>query len=201
MNTHVAQDNSDAQYRSFRNNLPPLLIGALAFLFSKFLRVHYAVNPTQIGNLYPIPFNVGCSVVMILALHGTSALKVLAIVSANYVIAKACRGSRAGPALTWMFNAAVLFLNERYHGYRFGDILPGLEYLVRLSFFSCCVYVTHDSQDTIQGAYPRWHVSFNITMLRLVSFSMDYYWACQPQSLGDVGGLLPYPCKFKIDEP
>lgn len=156
-------DNSDAQYRSFRNNLPPLLIGAFAFLLSKFLRVHYAtVNPGN--NLYLIPFNVGCSLVMILALHGTSALKVLAIVSANYGIAKTCRGSRAGPALTWMFNAAVLFLNERYGGYRFGDIIPGLEYL-----------------DTIQGAYPRWHVSFNITMLRLVSFSMDHYWACQPQ--------------------
>ncbi|EDR04007.1 uncharacterized protein LACBIDRAFT_191382 [Laccaria bicolor S238N-H82] len=155
-------DNSDAQYRSFRNNLPPLLIGALAFLLSKFLRVHYAtVNPGN--NLYLIPFNVGCSLVMILALHGTSALKVLAIVSANYGIAKMCRGSRAGPALTWMFNAAVLFLNERYGGYRFGDMIPGLEYL-----------------DTIQGAYPRWHVSFNITMLRLVSFSMDHYWACQP---------------------
>ena len=89
------------------------------------------MNPTQIGNLYLIPFNVGCSVIMLLVLHGTSALKVLAILSANYAIAKACRGSKAGPALTWMFNAAVLFLNERYHGYRFGDIIPGLEYLVR----------------------------------------------------------------------
>jgi hypothetical protein len=28
------------------------------------------------------------------------------------------------------------------------------------------------------GVYPRWHVSFNITMLRLVSFNMDYFWAC-----------------------
>jgi len=64
----------------------------------------------------------------------------------------------------------VLFLNERYRGYRFGDVIPALGYL-----------------DTIQGAYPRWHVSFNITMLRLVSFSMDYYWACQPQTPEDTG--------------
>ena len=138
---------------------------------------------------------------MILVLHGTSALKVLAIVSANYAIAKACRGSRAGPALTWMFNAAVLFLNERYHGYRFGDILPGLEYLVRLSLKGLFGIFTRDYQDTVQGAYPRWHVSFNITMLRLVSFSMDYYWACQPQTPQDVGILCPTRCKFKIDEP
>ena len=34
-----------------------------------------------------------------------------------------------------MFNGAVLFLNERYHGYRFGDVFPGLEFLVRSLFF------------------------------------------------------------------
>ncbi len=34
------------------------------------------------------------------------------------------------------------------------------------------------SQDTVfQGAYPRWHIIFNITMLRLISFNMDYYWS------------------------
>lgn len=33
-------------------------------------------------------------------------------------------------------------------------------------------------QDLIKGAYPRWNISFNITMLRLLSFNMDYYWAC-----------------------
>jgi hypothetical protein len=79
---------------------------------------------------------------MILVLHGTSAVKVLALVSANYAITKACRGSKAGPALTWVFNAAVLFLNERYRGYRFGDVIPGLGYLVRLTlalFFCVCV--------------------------------------------------------------
>jgi len=34
-----------------------------------------------------------------------------------------------------------------------------------------------------RGVYPRWHVSFNITMLRLISFSMDHYWACNDSSL------------------
>ena len=31
------------------------------------------------------------------------------------------------------------------------------------------------------GFYPRWHVTFNITMLRLLSFNMDYHWACTRQ--------------------
>ena len=60
--------------------------------------------------------------------------------------------------------------------------------------------LTHESQDTIPGTYPRWHVSFNITMLRLISFSMDCYWACEPQPPEDVGNLLPYPLQWKVDE-
>ena len=45
------------------------------------------------------------------------------------------------------------------------------------------VDLTHESQDTIQGAYPHWQVSFNITMLRLVSFSMDFFFFVSNLSL------------------
>jgi hypothetical protein len=37
-------------------------------------------------------------------------------------------------------------------------------------------------KDNIKGVYPRWHISFNITMLRLVSYNLDYYWACNAPS-------------------
>ncbi len=43
-------------------------------------------------------------------------------------------------------------------------------------------------QDSIEGIYPRWHVGFNITMLRLISFNMDYYWACNRVGLTDASG-------------
>src|SRR6266404_9249984 len=42
-------------------------------------------------------------------------------------------------------------------------------------------------QDSWHGVYPRWHVSFNITMLRLVSFSIDHHWACSHTGTADVG--------------
>ena len=42
------------------------------------------------------------------------------------------------------------------------------------------------TQDAVPGIYPRWHVSFNITMLRLVSFNMDYYWAYNKAGPSDV---------------
>lgn len=86
------------------------------------------------SNLYLVPFLVMFSTVMLFALHGSSALKVFAIMSANYVLAKACGASKAGPVLTWVFNALVLFGNERYSGYRYGDFHPWLTAMVRSCF-------------------------------------------------------------------
>lgn len=34
-----------------------------------------------------------------------------------------------------------------------------------------------DDAEWAKGILPRWHINWNITMLRLVSFNMDYYWA------------------------
>ncbi len=68
---------------------------------------------------------------MLFTLHGSSAVKVFAILTANYALAKACGGSKAGPVLTWVFNALVLFSNERYTGYRYADLHPWLATLVR----------------------------------------------------------------------
>ena len=32
-------------------------------------------------------------------------------------------------------------------------------------------------QDSYDGLYPRWHISYNITMLRIISYNMDLHWA------------------------
>ncbi|KAJ7087379.1 MBOAT, membrane-bound O-acyltransferase family-domain-containing protein [Mycena crocata] len=155
-------DNSDAQYRGFRNNFIPLTLAAAAFLVAKWVRTRlHTAKLSSSDNMYLLRFNFGASVVMLVALHGTSALKIVPILTANYLIAKRCGASKAGPICSWIFNVVVLFLNDRYSGYKFGHMLPSLAFL-----------------DSFEGIYPRWHVSFNITMLRLVSFSMDYYWAC-----------------------
>ena len=51
------------------------------------------------------------------------------------------------------------------------------------------LYHSHALQDAYSGIYPRWHIGFNITMLRLISFNMDYYWAHKDQR-NDVGPSL-----------
>ncbi|KAI0788249.1 MBOAT-domain-containing protein [Fomes fomentarius] len=169
-------DNSDRQYRSFRGGLMPLVFLASAFLGSKYLYT-LATRKTRPlsdpNNVFLVPFLVGFSTIMLFALHGTSALKVYFIISCNYAIAKATGASRTGPLLTWTFNVLVLFGNEWNSGWHYASIHPTLA-----------------SMDAWAGIYPRWYISFNITMLRLVSFSMDYYWACNRVGLPDTSGLL-----------
>lgn len=67
---------------------------------------------------------------MLVALHGTSVIKMFIIFVLNYYIAKCFGGSMLNPLLTWIFNGAVLFANEIYEGYRFASLHPTLALLV-----------------------------------------------------------------------
>ena len=69
---------------------------------------------------------------MLFALHGTSAIKVIAILYANFLIAQTCKGSKAGPVLTWAFNGFILYWNEIHQGHKFGNFHPQLAFLVRV---------------------------------------------------------------------
>lgn len=72
-----------------------------------------------------VPFLLGFSLLMLAGLHGTSALKIFAILGANYGI-----GMLKVPALTWIFNAIVLFASNWYEGFRFGAVHGALASLV-----------------------------------------------------------------------
>ena len=129
---HVStQDNSDAQYRSFRTNLP-----ALAALMAGFFGLKYAYmrpilrDSSPANNLHRVPFYLIFSLIMLTILHGASVLKVLVILSANYALAKATGGTRFAVPVTWLFNAGVLLANEWYEGYAFADLHSGFAFLV-----------------------------------------------------------------------
>ncbi|KAG9004573.1 glycerol transporter [Tulasnella sp. JGI-2019a] len=165
-------DNSDRQYRSFRDNITALVLLSsshitLGALYSWFTRSIPSLRPNDASQ---VPFTAVFSLLMLIGLHGSSSIKIVIILAINYGIAKALKGSPAAPFATWCFNMVILFMNELHDGYKFAAIHPGLEIL-----------------DSMRGFYPRWNVSFNITMLRLVSFSMDYYWACRnPKNASDI---------------
>jgi len=107
------------------------------------------------------------SAIFLLALHGFSAFKVLLILYVNFTLATSLPKPYI-PTATWVFNIGVLFLNEIFGGYPYAS----------LARFMQSTNVGWGSWlDSYGGLVPRWEILFNITVLRLVSFNMDYYWS------------------------
>ncbi len=141
-----------------------------------------------------INFDVTFSILLLFALHGFSALKIGLILGMNFLIAKRLPRGLV-PAATWIFNIGVLFANEMSQGYKFVRIaelllpwtgtLPDAERNVAFS------HAWAHWLDSHGGLAPRWEVTFNITILRLISFNMDYYWSRSAggPNLLEVGGL------------
>lgn len=198
-------DNSDQQYASFRNNLPylflvvilhPLLRRAcdrvLAGADRKGVRSGSNGSTSPYGvqratadrrlNLR-VNFDVCFGFVFLVALHGFSVFKVLLILYVNFLLATRLKREYV-PAVTWTFNICILFANELARGYPYEAIAN--------TFFPWTNASTAEDGrvhnwgsvlDSYGGLIPRWEVLFNVTVLRLISFNLDYYW-----SLGRIGG-------------
>ncbi|TFK98165.1 MBOAT, membrane-bound O-acyltransferase family-domain-containing protein [Pterulicium gracile] len=158
-------DNSDAQYRGFRNNLWVLTIFVGSWISLKH-GIIYATSQTR-GTVDPIQRNLILAIISLFVLHGSSAIKVILLCAASCGLALV-KWERwwMRPMVVWTFNALVLWTNDRWDGYKYGDL--GGEAWAFL--------------DEWRGAYPRWDVSFNITTLRLIAFGMDYHWALASSS-------------------
>ncbi|KAJ6261088.1 hypothetical protein Dda_3753 [Drechslerella dactyloides] len=151
-------DNTDMQYKGFRDNVLILFVVVAAHTGLRKLCTNMLGNADlQTRTIFDNVF----AAIFLLALHGISYFKILALLATNYGILKAFGPSKATPFVTWGFNLMMLLLNEWKRGYMFGRIF-GPEYS----------YI--DSQ--FGGLMPRWEVHFNLTMLRVISFNMDYYW-------------------------
>ena len=193
-------DNSDSQYAGFRENLPYL---AFVMTIHPLLRVgyeavtHHTSSPTSSNRPKPnggalppetyhtaesrlkrrVNFDVSFAVLFLLALHGFSAFKILLIISLNYILAMRLPRSYV-PLATWVFNIGILFANELGKGYplsRVADLLllhappeASLEEERRANWGAVL--------DSYGGLIPRWEILFNFTVLRMISFNLDFYW-------------------------
>ncbi|KAI9673989.1 MAG: glycerol transporter [Caeruleum heppii] len=196
-------DNSDSQYASFRRNVPYMLL--LLFihpLVRRLYQYYYArssrarpgsprrpqspseprdrpVSLTQADARLEerASFDFIFALAFICALHGVSAVKILAILYANYSLATRLR-PEAVPTATWLFNIAVLFANELCRGYRFSAAAVMMQaWLGSTNGFAQPNANWGAYIDSYGGLIPRWEILFNITVLRLISFNIDYYWS------------------------
>ncbi|GIJ99073.1 glycerol transporter [Aspergillus viridinutans] len=180
-------DNSDAQFSNFRDNIPYLLILLVAHpllrrVYERYLlrsdvsSVSRNADPVATGDARldrRVRFDYYFALVFITALHGVSAIKVLVILYLNYKIAKSFPRKYI-PAATWIFNISALFSNELCAGYPLERVA---------TFFTAggegeaplVQWARHI--DGFGGIMPRWEILFNLTVLRLISFNMDYYWS------------------------
>ncbi|KAK2068271.1 hypothetical protein P8C59_002919 [Phyllachora maydis] len=183
-------DVSDDQYHSFRQNIPYM---ALLLVFHPLLRrVWNTTFPIPSGNDGaggPEPeianarlkqrtsYDFTFALLFLVVLHGLSAAKILAILYLNYVLAKRLCG-RPMPVATWVCNVALLFANELCDGYKFRDLAEFVAGTPADGIGDAGFLIGVASwMDGYGGLMPRWHILFNITILRLISFNLDYYWS------------------------
>lgn len=148
-------------------------------------------------------FDFGFALIYLVALHGVSAVKILVILYMNYQVAMTLPRKYVPPA-TWVFNIGILFANELCRGYKFGEMAaliaspPAQNNLVD-SGFSLVEWGRW--LDSYGGLMGRWEILFNITVLRLVSFNLDYYWSLDRRSYSpvEVSRALPTSLSRKTE--
>lgn len=144
-------DNSDSQYRFFRDNFP--LLAGLLFLHTVLKR-----GTIYLTKIDRIRFDFIFGLVFLFAAHGVNALRVLTHLLISFSIAKLFRKQRRlATILSWTYGIGSLFLNNSFRNYPFGSILPFLAPL----------------DSSFKGIIERWDVFFNFTLLRMLSFNMD----------------------------
>ena len=179
---------SDSQYHTFRENLPYM---AMLLLFHPLLRKAW-------NTVYPAPgrsndsggaarleqrasFDYVFAILYLFILHGFSAFKVLLILNINYRLATGLP-KRYIPLATWAFNIPVLFANELCQGYHYKDIA---------SYLAPPLVEWGAWMDSYGGLMSRWEVLFNLTILRLISFNLDYYWSVDKRNASSLEVCYP----------
>ncbi|KAI5784840.1 glycerol uptake protein 1 [Pyronema domesticum] len=183
-------DNSDAQYQSFRNNIPILFaVLTLHSVLRRVFNVVYSrISPTPPTNSSYYAshnlnrrkiFDIIFALIFLTALHSLSVIKILVILLVNFSISFFHPSSIMVPICTWVFNITVLFANEYYSGYRYRDLLP---FFVAGEGAGFGYWMDHFMGG---GLLRRWEVSFKITVLRLISYNLDHYWAACRAEAGE----------------
>ncbi|KAH7029638.1 putative glycerol: H+ symporter [Microdochium trichocladiopsis] len=184
-------DTSDSQYHTFRTNLPYMM--TLLVVHPIMRRVYAAIfhrkKANDLTTTTPAEdaqrrldqragYDFKFAIKFLIVLHGFSAAKVLLILFLNYKIATALPRKYV-PAATWIFNIGLLFANELCQGYKMERIAAFLAGVSGKAILDADVGLVAWGKwlDSFGGLMGRWEILFNITVLRLISFNLDYYWS------------------------
>lgn len=151
------QDLSDHQWREWSSQKWLLAATMIPFvIFSSFLRS--AAMRFQWRSSVQIWFYAFVGLVSCWILHGSGTVWILVFVSGNYVCTRLVEPLPESLAvlIVWVYNAATLALTHMAYFSSIGFFVPALAFL-----------------DGFHGMVP-WFVYYKMSMLRQVSFSIDY---------------------------
>ncbi|CAL9098871.1 unnamed protein product [Musa textilis] len=148
-------DISDAQWRNFRENLPILTV-VLGFftIVANILRYWYNLKGRGMSFIWILT-----SLSYLSYLHGACVGYIISIGSLNFFMAKVFARSKYYLGMLWVFNLAILIVNRIFEGYSFSLFGQQLAFL-----------------DNYRGTF-RWHICFNLVILRMISYGCDYHWS------------------------
>lgn len=133
------------------------------------------------------------------ALHGFSVFKVLLILFINYKLGTALPRKYV-PLATWVFNIGVLFANDLCNGYQYRVIASAISPLSLEAGAAEPLLVQWGAWlDSYGGILSRWHIMFNMTVLRLISFNLDRYWAAGSAQTSVLEVRLPPATCFSLE--
>ncbi|KAL3236543.1 O-acyltransferase [Nakaseomyces bracarensis] len=156
-------DNSDAQYRFFRDHF---------WLLVAIVPVHVIIKRYVLGFTGASKFKfdalLGCFVLF--GAHGVNSLRIAAHMFILYSIAHLLKKwKKLAVILTWVYGISTLFINDNYRAYPFGQIWSILSPLDTMS----------------RGIIERWDVFFNFSLLRMISYNLDYLTRYELSTKGD----------------
>ncbi|GFR42506.1 hypothetical protein Agub_g3297, partial [Astrephomene gubernaculifera] len=148
-------DLSDYQWRSFRASAA-LLAGAMA----GFVCISRLARALPAGRQ---PLMVAVSLLFLVVLHGSSAIFVLLLLLGGYGLSRRMAKVPYGLLAVWAYACATLLLVRIKNGFSFHAVSPSLSFL------------DHHS------GLLRWHIHYNLLILRLISFAADLHWSRSPR--------------------
>ncbi len=152
-------DNSDSQYSGFRSNLTFLVPAMIIYLILSHVLGRISTNARSV-------FSITVSICAMLYMYGISTVKVFLVMSLNYMVTKTFPRSIFTRIFVWIFGLVVLYIGHEHSGLKFDSIHSNLSFL-----------------DAYDKTVMRWWVTFNFSVLRMISFTMDNYWCLLEQDV------------------
>ncbi|SMN22558.1 similar to Saccharomyces cerevisiae YGL084C GUP1 Plasma membrane protein involved in remodeling GPI anchors [Maudiozyma saulgeensis] len=145
-------DNSDSQYRFFRDNL---------FLLIQLMTAHLVIKRIilYVTKINVLRFDFIFGLIFLFAAHGVNSIRILTHMIVMFSLVHLLKRHRNWAiALTWIYGIGSLFLNDKYRSVPFSSF--------------CSILKPLDT--AFKGIIPRWDVFFNFTLLRIISYNLDY---------------------------